>query len=400
MISIGFVVGKVGDSYPIKITSRRAPKWLKNQAENFRDFLDEDDNGEPDYAPSDVAMAMYLAEKHPNDRIECLFGFDLPSKKILDEFDCIFVVYDPTEVFHTGEDGKATAPKLMRKFEKALKNTKAIVYPYPDFQHGIIEKFNYYAELELAGIPVGQFFRETPGNALKNISTFRRKIKERGWKGVILKPSYAGYSIGIKVFKDFGRTQDTTVKKSWETLKRQGFPSVTVQEYIPTFGKNFEIRTYWINGKYAYSVGTLTGAVGSSGGLALDDVSTFRDEGGKLPNNIKPHLIKLGKEVLKSIWQYPVPNPLIRVDFGCCLDIENCDNPVGNYFVNEVELYSANMLPNKTSFPVVEKVADASYNFAVKMKGKTKPKGWPSTYQADVVCVPPIKFRSRSIKRR
>jgi hypothetical protein len=396
MISIGFIVGKGGDSYPIKFTSRRAPKWLKNQAENFRDFLDEDDDGEPDgWVPSDVALACYLAEKHPADRIECMFGFELPSKRILDEFQAIFVIYDPTEVFHTGEDGKATAPKLMRKFERALKSTSALVYPYPDFQHGIIEKFNYYAELERAGIPVAQFFRETPVNALKSISAFRRKVQERGWKGLILKPSYAGYSMGIHVFKDFGRTQDKTIKKIWEKLKKQGFPSVTCQEFVGTFGKNFEVRTYWINNVYSYSVGTLTGAVGDSGGLALDDVSTFKNEGGRLPNEIKPHLLKLGKEVLKSIWQYPIPNPLIRIDFGCCLDVEDCDDPGGQYFVNEVELLSANLLPNKTKFPIVERLANALYNFAQEMRNKKEPKGWASTYEADLVCIPPIKFRGK-----
>ena len=64
------------------------------------------------------------------------------------------------------------------------------------------------------------------------------------------------------------------------------------------FFNHFEIRTYWINEKYAYAVGTLTEAVGkNSDGLPISDENTFVSEGGKIPDRIKKKLRALGKKV-------------------------------------------------------------------------------------------------------
>ena len=79
---------------------------------------------------------------------------------------------------------------------------------------------------------------------------------------------------------------------------------------------------------------------------------------------------EIGRKVLKSIIQYKDLS-INRIDFGCCIDFKECKN---NYFVNEIETLSANMLVDE-GFPVVEKVANALYNLAKKYKGKKEPKG-------------------------
>jgi hypothetical protein len=383
MVNIAFIVGKMTDTYPTKYTSKKAPKWLKKGAVEFEDFVEDEDHE----VPSDVAMAMYLSNKHPKDDITCFNGYEV-TKSDLDDFDVVFVIYDPIEVFHCGGKER-TCPKNSQKMERALKNTSAFVYPYPDFHKYIIVKPSYYADLKRAGIPVGPFFKVTPQHVLKNVSAFRKRVENKGWEGVIVKPSYSGYSLGIKVFKNFDRTNDTTIKKVFTTLKKYGFPNATIQEFIPSFGSHFEIRTYWINEKYAYSVGTLTEAVGKdSRGLPISDEDTFVSEGGKIPDKIKRKLLPLGRNVLKAIRQYPYTHPMVRIDFGCCV------NPVGDcnetYFVNEVETMAANMLAPDTDYPVVEKVANAAYNFAKKVKGKPKPKGKKSTFKVKKgVCIKP-----------
>jgi hypothetical protein len=383
MVKIVFVVGKSVDNYPEKYTSRKAPKWLKNQVDNFEDFIDTEDHT----VPSDVAMAMYIADKYPRSTVECINGWDVKSKKQLDPYDVAFVVYDAGEVFHCGGKEK-TCLKDMRAFERAVKTTRCFVYPYPKFHKYIINKPDYYADLKRAGIPVANFFRITPKKALEDIPAFRKRVERKGWKGIIIKPSYAGYSIGIKVMKDFSKRKNSTLKNWFKKLQDFGFPNVTIQEFVPDFGDHFEIRTYWINEKYAYAIGTLTRAVGGSDGLPIDDEDTFESEGGNIPDRVKRKLKILAKEVQKSILQYPYKHPLMRIDFGCCINSRGCKD---SYFVNEVETMSCNLLAEDTDYPAVEKVAIACYSFANKVKGKSEPKGRKSNYKSKQVCVLPPK---------
>ena len=361
MVNIVFLVGKESDEYPKKYNDKKAPKWLKHEATNFKTFINDDKT-----VPSDVAMAMYLSYKHPKDFITCLFGFNV-NKKQLDRFDVVFVIYDPIEVFHCGGHEK-TCPQDSKKFERILKETTAFVYPYPEFHKYIIVKPSYYKDLNRAGIPVAPFFKITPHNVINNITKFRNNVKKRGWNGIIVKPSYAGYSIGIKVFKKFDRTLNKTIINYFKKLEKYGFPNVTIQEFVESFGTNFEIRTYWINGKYTNSIGTLTEAVGHGDGLPITDINTFKSEGGSLPDHIKSKLKKLGSYVLKALPRYPIPHPMVRIDFGCCIHNNSCDD---TYFVNEVETMAANLLPKDTNYKIVEKLADAVYTFSKKVKNKS-----------------------------
>lgn len=63
---------------------------------------------------------------------------------------------------------------------------------------------------------------------------------------------------------------------------------------------------------------------------------------------------------------------MVRVDFGCCLSSDKCEE---SYFINEVETMAANMLADHTKYPVVEEVAKAAYGFSKKVKGKKNIKG-------------------------
>ena len=380
-----FLVGKQTDYYPIKYTSRKAPKWLKHGAKEFEEFVDDEEHE----VPSDVAMAAYLSYHHPNSQIDCMLGDKVTSAKLLNPYDLVVVVYDPTEVFHCGGKQK-TCPLEVKKMEHALKNTTAFVFPYPEFHKYIIVKPSYYKDLKRANIPVVPFIKISPEKALSDVKALTKRVAKKNWKGIIVKPSYAGYSAGIKVFKNVDRTKTSTIKKYFKKLKDLGFPNVTIQEFVPSFGKNFEIRTYWLNEKYAYSVGTLTKAVGGADGLPIDDEDTFKSEGGTLPDSLKRQLKTLGKEVIKALPKYPLPYPILRIDFGCC--INTADDCLENYFVNEVETMACNLLPADTKYPVVEKLAAILYRFATKVKGKKIPKLKHSKYKSkSPMCIKPVK---------
>ena len=384
--SILFLVGKGSDEYPHKYTSRKAPQWLREGAKTFSEFVNEDDHT----VPSDVAMAMFLHYKYPQSHIDCMNGSDAVSKKLLDPYDLVVVIYDPIEVFHCGGKDK-TCPLLSRRMERALKQTSAFVVPYPDFHKYIIVKPSYYKDLKRANIPLAPFMKISPKMALKDPEALKQKLMKKKWEGVIIKPSYAGYSLGIKVFKNLKGTQVSSIKKQFEKLEKYGFPNVTIQEFVPSFGKNFEIRTYWLNGKYAYSVGTMTKKVGGGGeGLPIDDEDTFVSEGGKIPDSIKRKLKALAREVLKALPQYSYPHPLLRIDFGCCIPTDgDCEE---NYFVNEVETMACNLLPSETKFPIVEKLAGVLYRFCTKVKGTAEPELIHSNYYYESPkCIKPIE---------
>jgi glutathione synthase/RimK-type ligase-like ATP-grasp enzyme len=370
MLKIAFIVGKSSDVYRYKTTSKNAPKWFKEMArhEDFDEYINKsDDRSENNTVPSDVAMAMHIAYHHPRCQVTLINATEYQNiyQEDLDQHDVIFVIYDPIEVFHSRACKRRTCPELAHRMERMLENTSAFVYPHPEFHRYIISKPDYYADLRKAGIPVAKFFKATPEEALRDISSFRRKAEQLGSKGIIIKPSYAGYSLGIRVFKNLDRTRDETFISHFQKLADAGFPSAVVQEFVESFGDNYEIRTYWINERYACSVATLTEAVGHGDGLPIKSFEHFQCEGGKLPDSILRKLKVLGKKVLKSILQYPVKHPMIRIDFGCCLKQGRCED---GFFINEVETFAANQLSDHTDYPIVEKVAEAAYKFARNVK--------------------------------
>lgn len=350
-MKIAFIVGKSSDNYPIKITSKKAPKWLKNCS--FEDTTTDN------YVPSDVAMASYIECKHPKVEVDIIEGWDVPNLTVrdLDEYKAIFVVYDAIEVFHCGR--KKTCSKDRDTFESLMSKTKACVYPPPKFHKYIISKPTYYKDLEKAGLPVVPFFCDNPTSILANIKAFRNKVKQHGFKGVIIKPSYAGYSLGIIVFKNLDRTTDAQIKKKVGKLVDAEFKELTIQQFISSFASHYEIRTYWLKGKYAYSVGTLTEAVGTGDGLPITGYETFKSEGGTLPNSLLTKIKPIAKKALQVMKKYDPYQLMVRVDIGCCMD--NIEGPI---FINEVETYAANLLAGHTDFPIIEKLAEVSYKFA------------------------------------
>ena len=380
MVNIAFIVGKTTDVYPYKITSRKAPVWLKKGMKPFMDHVNYFDEGDEDNntVPSDVAMAAYINYHHPADTVTLFNGGRVEelTQQDLDEQDVIFVIYDAIEVFHCGT--RKTCPFESKKFERMLARTTAFVYPHPDFHKYIINKPNYYTDLKRAGIPVAPFFRVTPDSVIKAPAKFKQRMLNKGWKGAIIKPSYAGYSLGIKVLKDISRTHPNTLREHFKRLRDKGFPNAVIQEFVPSFADNFEIRTYWINERYAYSVATLTEAVGGGGGLPINAFDTFVCEGGTIPDAVARQIKPVARKAIQSILQYPVKHPMIRVDFGCCLNTDQC---VESYFINEVETMAANMLADHTKYPAVERTAVAAYNFAKHVAKKKNIKGWTPKVQ-------------------
>lgn len=367
-VKIGFIVGKGGDIYKYKSSTKKAPIWLKKGIKDFLPFINQDNT-----VPSDVAIGTYIQYTYPQASVSFIDGTkpETINKEMLELFDVVFVIYDPTEVFQCGGK-KLTCPQDSFDFAKILNKSDTFIYPHPDFHLYIIDKPKYYTDLKRANIPVAPFFGISPDNALKSIPKFVKRIENKKWEGIILKPSFAGYSLGIKVFSNISAVKNTTIRDYFKKMKNLGYPNITVQKFVNSFGKNFEIRTYWINEKYSYSVATLTKKVGAKGGLSIDEFDTFESEGGNISNEILTKIKPVAKSAMKSILQYPQTHPFMRIDFGCCLDTKEC---LESFFINEIETMAANVLDEHTTFPAVEKIGDASFQFAKKVKGTGNVKG-------------------------
>jgi hypothetical protein len=58
--NILFLVGKQSDTYPVKYTSRKAPKWLKEGAKIFEEFVDDEDHMVPSDSPPQITNRLYV----------------------------------------------------------------------------------------------------------------------------------------------------------------------------------------------------------------------------------------------------------------------------------------------------------------------------------------------------
>ena len=62
----------------------------------------------------------------------------------------------------------------------------------------------------------------------------------------------------------------------------------------------------------------------------------------------------------------------LRIDFGCCLSVKNCPE---SYFVNEIEMLTANLLSEYTNYAVIPKLGNIFYKLSEKVKYAKNQKG-------------------------
>ena len=363
MLKIAFVVGKSSDSYPKKITSRSLPTWLKK---GFVKFEDDNVIYEDNEIMVDVAMASYINYYHGSPKgktVVTLFeGSDIGEGKVklkqLNEQDVIFVFFDATNAFHCS--ARKTCPVETNRLRRMLRTTTAFVCVPPDFNDFINDKTPFYRDLHRAGIPVAPY-RGLQTNSIRTVSDankLKQWIMKKGWKGIIIKPAWGAYGLGIKIYKNMARTSPSVIYKHFAYLRKKKYPRVVIQEFVPSFGKNYEVRTFWLDGQYKYFIAT-----------QMDNPGANIKYKKHLPHKIVQELKSVGKMVLQSIPQYPYKIPLIRIDFGCCLSVDNC---LQSYFVNEVESMPADTFPAHTKFPIVEKFAQVLYKFALARARKNQ----------------------------
>ena len=316
--------------------------------------------------PADVAIGLYIESLPKNDKFNLVVDYIKPEEISLARFkknDIVFVIiYDLLECFHLGSKTN------FNKFKHALKNSGNVYPPY-EYQKFVNNKCTYYKYLADKKIPVAPTHCITKHkwntrDSDHYVDNLLSKIKNNEWDSVIAKPVYGQES------KDFAKfmskkecTSDSacskqvcksslfcqkTRLKKYLSKNIPKYNSIIIQEYIPGFDReNPEIRTYFIDGIYAYSIVTTKTVVDRP-----------IQEGGKyrISSENWNYIMKFSQRVMDSLPKLDLPglhrNPILtRIDIGSGLH----GVPKG-YFVNEVEFVPSLYIEDQ-NFPIVEQIA-------------------------------------------
>lgn len=310
--------------------------------EDYKEFMNYDKNKKKFYPNADLAIYYYLKENYKKHTFDILTEDDISLKKF-NEYDYIWGSYDPHYYYNEYDNDKY----YYNRYMNIIKKTSANYYQQPDILNFIINKKNYYEFLKKNNFPVyPSLYYNLNTHNKRECNSIYEKIIKQGWKKIIIKPEFAGGGGGSTYICDVTKND---VKKTLNSLYDENYPRVIIQKFNKDFANFYELKTYWYNNKYQYSVGLIINP--NSLGKYFDTLQYDypENEGGTIEMKLVNKLKKMGKEILEKI---PYDTRfLTRIDFACCLvNKKMCRD----YYVNEIE-QNPNILPDDTKFPVIEK---------------------------------------------
>ena len=376
-MKVGIVVGINTDA----ISEDRFPKWLEDIDDKTFNLSKEKWDGEYGLG-SDIGIAYYVKKYYKEADVEILTKKDVSLKRF-NQFDIIFGLYDPYYYTHSMKSSDA-----YKKYNSIIKNTSAIFCHPLELQKFVLNKKLYTETFQKKGIPVMEtisFLIKDNMNTTTLINKIRKQCETWGTKTFITKPQPGGFGIGFKKW-DLEKVlkndkQFKSYVKKIEKQVRIEKPLLLVQKFVPEFERFYEVRTYWLNGQYCHSMGTIIDP-SSLGVGGFEKVTfaypkseynarvfnTYDDIPEKIEDELITKLKTMGRKVLKTIPQDKNGPPfLFRIDFGCCLDNKkNCRD----YFLNEVE-YVPNLFPEyNTHVDILKRVGEAIIKKSKDLKKK------------------------------
>jgi hypothetical protein len=209
-----------------------------------------------------------------------------------------------------------------------MKNKKNKIYPPLREQFFLYNKGDYLKYYEKKGIPIAPTFLVKQN---RDVDMILSKVKRHKWESFVLKPYYAYANMSIQRID----MNDTKTRNKLQTYltKNKKYPAFICQEVMVGFATKWELKTFWINGKFAYYIAT------KASDQVFDEEDIYKTsyaDLGSVSQKILSQVKKLGKKVL-DLYPYRKNNsyPLyLRIDFGCCLG-NTLDT--SKYFLNEIE---------------------------------------------------------------
>ena len=364
-MNIAIIVGINTDA----ISEERFPKWLEDIDDKTFN-LSKEKWGDTYGLASDVGIAYYV-KKFYKGNVDILTKRDISLKKF-NQYDIIFGLFDPYYYTHSMKSSDA-----YKKYNSIIKNTSAIFSQPLELQKFVLNKKLYTDTLQKNNIPVMDtisFLIKDNMNSTSIINKIKRQCNVWGTNTFITKPQPGGFGIGFKKWNLEKVIKNDKQFKSYlnkiEKQVRIEKPLLLVQDYVAEFEKFYEVRTYWLNGKYSHSLGTIIDpdSLGSSGfekvkfaypenEYDLKEFKTYDELPEKIDNKLINQLKAMGRKILKIIPKGENEEMfLLRIDFGCCL---NNKNNCRDYFVNEIE-YLPNVFPEyNTHIDILQKIGKA-----------------------------------------
>ena len=316
------------------------------------------------YVPADVAIGLYIESKYPNAVVDYITPDEISTRRFKKNDIVFIIIYDLLEAFHL------TKKDNFIKFKQALKNSNN-VYPPFQYQKFINNKCIYYKYLKAKGIAVApthcitteKWYNRNPKGYVDNLVS---KVTKNKWESIIAKPVYGQESIAFSKFmgcKKDGLTCQKTRLLKYLKKNVPKYKSIVIQQYIKGFDKNNpELRTYFINGEYYYSIIT-----------TAHDVEQPVQEGGKypIPDDKWKYAMEFAKKVMNSLPKLDLANKspiLTRIDIGSGLE-----NVPHGLFINEVEFVPSLYIEDQNN-PVVEKIGDSLVEVTKEYQKKGKDK--------------------------
>ncbi len=320
--------------------------------------------------PGDVSVAMYIRKYYSEEVIVDIILCKEITKSRLDQNDINFMlIYDLLEAFH---NIKRIDKRLYNQIKTALLTSKK-VYPPASFQNFVNRKdkyINYLKKKKINTIPTitithAQAMKCTPQQILQKV----KKQKQPPWEGrFIAKILFGQESIGFKAFTKITDTNEKKVlneirtylhlyKTKFNKGKPDNLPGFILQKYIEGFDKkNPEIRMYYIDGEYQYSIITTDKRVmipKAENGTCKITTKTFEE------------LKRFSKKVLNKLppIKYKgkvVPKLLIRIDIACQKNFKK------EWIVNEIEFVPSLYIEDISKIPEPE-LGDAIVKIAKKI---------------------------------
>lgn len=366
MLNIGITVGINTDA----ISEENFPNWLEDIDDKTFNLSKEkwDDNY---YGlGSDIAVAYYV-KKFCKDNITFLTKKDISLKRF-DEFDIIIALYEG--YYYANQTRKIESYK---KYNEIVNKTKAIVLQPLSLQKFVLNKKLYIDTLKKNNIPVVDTISvqiKDNMNLPQIIKKINKECEKWETQTFITKPQPGGFGIGFKKWNlekvNKSNKQFQSYINKIEKQVRIEKPLLLIQDFVPEFEKFYEVRTYWLNGKYSHSLGTMIdpSSLGVSGFEKVkfaypksEYKSKYFEHHDEEPEELDDKLINklktVGRKVLSILPKDKTGIPfLLRIDFGCCL---NNKNICRDYYVNELE-YVPNLFPEyNTHVDIPAKVGEA-----------------------------------------
>ena len=344
LLKIGIVINyKNAEKKKDELIDINSKQWLQNVDKKFTIVRKKNT-----FVPADIAIGYYIINRYPNVSLDFISPDEISTKRFKQNDIVFIIIYDLLESFHLSNK------KNFYKYKLALKNSKNVYPPY-EYQKFINNKCTYYKYLSSKNIPVAptkcitkqKWFSKNPETYVSNLIS---STKHNKWESIIAKPVYGQESKDFSSFlisKKGVFPKDKLFKYLSKNIPK--YKSIVIQEYIPGFDKsNPEIRTYFINGKYMYSIITTDG-----------DVLRPIQEGGtyKIPQKNWIYIRYLSQFVMNILPKIDLDSGkssiLTRIDIGSGLQGSRF-----GYFVNEVEFVPSLYIEDQ-KYPIIEKISNA-----------------------------------------